>query len=135
MEEQKFEPYQKVLVRISGEWNAAFYSHRAEDSGWHFTTNYSGVPSDRILPYNDETKHLLGTEDDFKPKRKWKPKQGQLVAAFDYRGGRVHALTFSRSVEVDGTTRYLTKESWQSVETSWNFCEPLRKHFDIPDEE
>lgn len=132
MEERKFEPYQKVLVRISGEWNAAFYSHRSEASGWHFTTAYSEFPPDRILPYNDETKHLLGTEDDFKPK--WQPKPGELVAVFDV-PERVHSLTFHRHVKVDGQHHYYTKEPWQRIETSWSFCEPLRKHFNVPDEE
>ena len=128
MEEQKFEPYQKVLARFrKGEpWTAVFYSHKGKRG--HLCGCYY---YDDCIPY-EGNEHLVGTTDD--PKPKWEPKLGELVAAFDYRGGRVHALTFSRRVEVDGTTRYLTKEPWQSVETLWNFCEPLRKHFNIPDE-
>ena len=127
MSEYTFEPFQKVLVRISGEWCAAFFSHQ-DAAGCYITTSHHIFPSDRILPYNDETKHLLGTLDDFKPK--WKPKPGDLVAVRDIVGENWKVRTFSH---MGHEAFYCFLE--QGLETvPWRYCEPLRKHFNVTDE-
>ena len=55
-------PFDKVLVRFTEEykWGCALYSHRTADGT--YVTTYSICP--HCIPYNDETKHLVGTTDD-----------------------------------------------------------------------
>ena len=62
-----FKPYDKVLIqRINGMWLPDI-TH-----GWVFTKNktecsistFSNLPFKRIIPYNDETKHLAFTSDE-----------------------------------------------------------------------
>lgn len=127
MSEYTFEPFQKVLVRVSGEWCAAFFSHQ-DETACYITTSHHIFPSGRILPYNDETKHLLGTEDDFKPK--WKPKHGELVAVTDSLEETWRARRFFARNE----TLFLCYREKGLETEGWLFCEPLRKHFNVPEE-
>lgn len=59
------QPFDKVLVRDDGdyEWKVNFYSHKIEDA---FPFNFKCVSNVYIycIPYNDETKHLVGTNDE-----------------------------------------------------------------------
>lgn len=58
-------PFDKVLVRDDGscEWKINFYSHKIEGA---FPFNFKCVSSTYIycIPYNDDTKHLVGTTDE-----------------------------------------------------------------------
>ena len=56
------QPFDKVLVRYNdtGRWKCAFYSHGS--TIYKYTTANSGYMY--CIPYNDETKHLLGTTDE-----------------------------------------------------------------------
>ena len=61
------QPYMKVLVRDSNksQWGCAFYSHKreTEDSSYKYVTT-SSFGSVCCIPYNDDTKHLVGTTDE-----------------------------------------------------------------------
>lgn len=56
-------PFDKVLVRdtIFGYWECEFFSHHMDD-----TYPYVGITSSYkyCIPYNDETKYLVGTDDE-----------------------------------------------------------------------
>ena len=60
--------FDKVLVRLTKDcvWNATFFSHYDEEINWGccpcVTTSCKSY--DKCIPYNDETKHLLGTSDE-----------------------------------------------------------------------
>ena len=58
-------PFDRVLVRDDGscEWKINFYSHKIEGV---FPFNFKCVSSVYIycIPYNDDTKHLVGTTDE-----------------------------------------------------------------------
>ena len=60
--------FDKVLVRLRKDciWNATFFSHYNKEVNWgcypYVTTSCKSY--DRCIPYNDETKHLLGTSDE-----------------------------------------------------------------------
>lgn len=67
----KFDPktlhtYDKVLVRDSPRtcaWRCTFYSHTSKDKTiWKYITGNSAY--EYCIPYNDETKHLVGTTDE-----------------------------------------------------------------------
>lgn len=129
MQNQVFEPFQKVLVRLQeGEvWKCAFYDRKGVGA-YHIVIGPAYDPTDgNILPYNDETKHLLGTKDD--PTPPWEPKPDELVAVRDYFEESWKARKFVRE---ECGLFYCLKE--KGLETnSWRFCEPLRKHFNVPD--
>lgn len=67
-----FQPFDKVLVRDYRKdvWGACLFSHPANNLGegwsvcdntyWHY-----------IIPYNDDTKHLVGTKEDCPEYYKW----------------------------------------------------------------
>ena len=63
--EEEFKPFDKVLVRDKGgDWHAAFFSHYSKNSTYpYFTTE--GVYYGECIPYNEETKHLLGTNKPY----------------------------------------------------------------------
>ena len=58
-------PFDKVLVRDSNTstWRCTFYSHTREDgSKWKYITGNSAY--EWCIPYNDDTKHLVGTRKE-----------------------------------------------------------------------
>lgn len=59
MKQNQFEPFDKVLVRDrkDQEWAADFYSHKDMNNTHQcVSSNWN-----EVIPYNRETKHLLGT--------------------------------------------------------------------------
>ena len=60
--------FDKVLVRLRKDciWNATFFSHYNKEVNWgcypYVTTSCKSY--DRCIPYNEDTKHLLGTSDE-----------------------------------------------------------------------
>ena len=56
-------PFDKVLARdsIEGQWRCTFYSHERKDIYKYVTTDYTYK---YCIPYNDDTKHLVGTTDE-----------------------------------------------------------------------
>ena len=68
------QPFDKVLVRIgtnynSGEWHIDFFEYFDEKNKMIF--NLSSLPNNWVIPYNDETKHLVNTTDDCLEYYKW----------------------------------------------------------------
>ena len=61
-------PFDRVLVRLTKDciWNATFFSHYDKEINWgcHPCVTTSCKSYDKCIPYNDETKHLLGTSDE-----------------------------------------------------------------------
>ncbi|MBR5883355.1 MAG: hypothetical protein IKY97_07800 [Mailhella sp.] len=126
MEEQKFEPYQKVLARFcKGEpWTAVFYSHKGE-RGHLCGCYYYGD----CIPY-EGNEHLVGTTAS--PKPKWEPKPGELVAVASDK--RFWYPKFFLRKESDGSFSVKSCPGHTNSDR-YLYCEPLCKHFDIPDEE
>ena len=62
------QPFDKVLIRNvdNGFWNAAFFSYIAGQ--W---VNCVGSGTAECIPYNDKTKHLIGTREDCPEYYKW----------------------------------------------------------------
>ena len=69
----KFDPktleaFDRVLVRLTkdGVWNATFFSHYDKEVNWgcYPCVTTSCKSYSKCIPYNDETKHLLGTSDE-----------------------------------------------------------------------
>lgn len=130
-----FEPFQKVLVRESVDevWQADLYSHC--DEGLHYILGHPPINEDEFLsyfliPYNDETKHLLGTTDSLAPT--WEPKPGELVAVRqnDKTSWRPRVFAYRK-----GKYFVCQHEEFHNVkDDGWHYCEPLRNHFKIPEE-
>lgn len=62
------QPYMKVLVRDSykSQWKCEFYSHERENekSSFKYTVTCSSLAYVYCIPYNDDTKHLVGTTEE-----------------------------------------------------------------------
>ena len=63
--EYHFEPFDKVLVRDSDEyiWKIDFFFHKSEGETFPFHT--VSCYYKYCIPYNEETKHLAGTADNW----------------------------------------------------------------------
>ena len=57
-------PYDRVLVRDKhyNRWRCSFYSHVKENSTYKYAV--SGFAYAYCIPYNEDTKHLVGTKDE-----------------------------------------------------------------------
>ena len=70
---EEFKPFDKVLVRdfLSDNWMADFFEKFEENNDAYY--NVTCVTSHWIqcIPYNEETKHLLGTREDCPNYYKW----------------------------------------------------------------
>ena len=69
-----FQTFDEVLVRIgtnydSSEWHIDFFEYFDEKNKMIF--NLSSLPNNWVIPYNDETKHLVNTTDDCAEYYKW----------------------------------------------------------------
>ena len=73
LKKDRFDPktlnaFDKVLVRLTRDciWNVTFFSHYDKEVNWGccpcVTTSCKSY--NKCIPYNDETKHLLGTSDE-----------------------------------------------------------------------
>ena len=66
------QPFDRILARDYGNdtWNACLFSHPAAelDNNWYVCDN---TYWHFIIPYNNETKHLVGTKDDCPEYYKW----------------------------------------------------------------
>ena len=62
------QPFDRVLVRLTKDciWNVTFFSHYDKEVNWgcYPCVTTSCKSYDKCIPYNDETKHLLGTSDE-----------------------------------------------------------------------
>ena len=60
----QFKPFDKVIVRDfeNQTWRASVFSHYDKESSRYYTT---GSYWKYCIPYNEETKHLVGTTDNW----------------------------------------------------------------------
>lgn len=68
----EFKPFDQVLVREGDidKWNASFFSRKILRDGYESFITTASFNYTQCIPYNDETKHLLGTSNPYKPKQK-----------------------------------------------------------------
>ena len=79
---KKFNVFDPVLVRTGSTtpWSADFYDRLADGGKGHWCITGILVRDENILPYNEETKHLHNTIDEF---TKWEPKKGEPILVKD----------------------------------------------------
>lgn len=130
---QKFKPDQLVLVKESpaSNWDLARYSYFMEGDfkgRVHHIQGYKWFKDEEILPYSGN-EHLLGTKN--LPELKWKPKHGELVAVRNSLDEKWKVRVFYNGYI--NTSFMCYSENEKSKIISWKFCEPLNKHFNIPE--
>lgn len=69
--EKKFDystlqPFDKIMIKVHGVWEISFFGYHY-NNGYYVMNGVWFVKKD-IIPYNHETKHLLGTTNE-KPKK------------------------------------------------------------------
>lgn len=62
---KKLRPFDRVLVRDhdTDDWRCNFFSHEIEHDIYKYVTIIHGCYR-YCIPYNDETKHLVGTREE-----------------------------------------------------------------------
>ena len=68
-----FQPFDKVLVRdfLSDNWMADFFEKFEESNDAYYNVTCVTSRWEQCIPYNEETKHLLGTREDCPEYYKW----------------------------------------------------------------
>lgn len=56
------QPFDKVLAFFNDIWRCDLYSHYNEDMTFHYECLL--LCTNRIIPYNEDTKHLIGTSEE-----------------------------------------------------------------------
>ena len=71
----EFKPFDKVLVRDvnTQQWKCGIFSHRNE--GTQLGYECVGSVYVQCIPYNEETKHLLGTANNYQKQEPQEPKE------------------------------------------------------------
>lgn len=66
------QPFDKVLARdfLSDNWMADFFE-RIDENDMHYNATCITSHWEQCIPYNDDTKHLLGTREDCPEYYKW----------------------------------------------------------------
>lgn len=66
MEKHQFKPFERVLVRDCDEdnWKVGIYSHYDNDNG--YPHKCAGSQYQKCIQYNENTAHLLGTNQPYK---------------------------------------------------------------------
>lgn len=85
MKDFNFQPFDKVLARDeAGEiWHCDFFSHVDDEGGKHCV----GAWYDQMIPYNEDTKHLIGTTKPYiSPEEAPKFEFGDVVEFEYFRG-------------------------------------------------
>lgn len=61
---KNLQPFDKVLARYNSDdmWKADFYSHKGVSKTYPYRC--IGSPYTYCIPYNDDTKHLVGTKEE-----------------------------------------------------------------------
>ena len=134
-----FKRFDEVLYKnvLTGEWMAGYYyGNHQEDKSSHVVLVKSALPYNEgeVIPFNEETKHLLGT---CKPYIPWKPERGKMIAVRDCNDVEWSARVFIRFDNLSKTfvtvphgmsyKRYLQDTS---CEERWNYAEPFQYHFE-----
>lgn len=67
IENKTIQPFDKVLVKYDKNdvWNAAFFSHVDKEKPYPYIT-IGGRYYSECIPYNEETKHLAGTKENWR---------------------------------------------------------------------
>lgn len=67
MEQNQFKAFDQVLVRDANNecWRAGIYSHYKSDD--EFPYKCIGVDYSQCIPYNENTQHLVGTNQPYSP--------------------------------------------------------------------
>lgn len=67
---QTFQPFDKVLVRGAGEWICGLFSHLQSNNN-KLDAVVDGFNWWQCIPFNEETKHLVGSTEDCPEYYKW----------------------------------------------------------------
>lgn len=68
LKKERFDPktlhsYDRVLVK-DGTWSVELFSHYNNSASYYPCICVGGIITRYCIPYNDDTKHLVGTEDE-----------------------------------------------------------------------
>ena len=64
-------PFDKVLVKIGSFWQIELFSHICKDNYIEFSYQCARSRYDICIPYNDDTKHLVGTTNEAPEYYRW----------------------------------------------------------------
>ena len=75
MKEYKFKPFDQVLARdVDDEvWTANLFSHYVQNNNYKYHCVDNSYQ--QCIPYNEETAHLIGTTNEYKPEE---PKEWEI---------------------------------------------------------
>ena len=118
-----FEPGQPVIFRTSllPTWNFSIYNRITTDGTEHLVVGGCFVKNENILPYNDNTKYLLGTINDYD---EWEPEPNTVIAVRDdEEDDWMYRLFLYR----DDMNRYVCKTDGSDGEYEWQYATSIEE--------
>lgn len=118
-----FEPGQPILFRttIARTWNYSLYNRITTCGTEHLIVGGCFVKDENILPYNDSTKYLLGTDDNY---TEWKPKPNTIIAVRD---DKEDAWRYRLFLYMDDQHRYVCKTDVRNGEWEWRYATSIEE--------
>ena len=127
-----FKTFERVLVRntnvsFRANWIPNIYLYTSEGMHRFLRGPDTHETHCEVLPY-EGNEYLVGTNGF--ATTPWKPKEGELVAVSD---DKEHWYSDVFIREADGlfSARHCPQST---VYNLWKYCEPLRNHFNVPEE-
>lgn len=118
-----FEPGQPVVYRteLSLVWNYSLYNRVTTNGAEHLVVGGYCTRDEDILPYNHNTKHLIGTVNSYV---EWEPKPNTVIAVRD--DSKVN-WKYRLFVRMDDENRYVCKADGSTVEYAWQYATSIEE--------
>lgn len=118
-----FEPGQPVVYRteLSLVWNYSLYNRITTNGTEHLVVGGYCTRDKDILPYNNNTKHLIGTVNSYV---EWEPEPYTVIAVRD--DNKVN-WKYRLFVCMDDENRYVCKTDGNTVEYAWQYATSIEE--------
>lgn len=118
-----FEPGQPILFRCNDNsaWSYSLYNRITTCGTEHLIVGGCFIKDKNILPYNDSTKYLLGTENDY---IEWEPEPNTVIAV---RHNENHSWKYRKFVYKDGDKYACVVEDDENEIHLWGFATSIEE--------
>ena len=120
---KRFEPGQPVIYRTNNSptWNYSLYNRITTCGTEHLIVGGCFVKDKNILPYNDSTKYLLGTDNDY---TEWEPVPNTVIAV---RNNEENDWMYRLFLCMDDMGRYVCKTDGSTGEYEWQYATSIEE--------
>ena len=118
-----FESGQPIVFRTDNvsAWNYSLYNRISTDGTEHLVVGRFFVKDKNILAYNDNTKHLIGTTDNY---NEWEPAPNTVIAVRD---DDETDWKYRLFLYMNNENRYVCKTDGSTGEYEWQYATSIEE--------